>query len=385
MDPATGMMIGSTLLGAGSGKASAKAANKPKSYSQTSQTKPYGGTSNLDMLLDQGMNLFSFGSEKGNIFPDIGPSFHMEDALNAIRNGALGGAGGGGGSGAGRAAAGGGGGRGRGGGGGGGGLKGFGDYLANYQVKPNQWMESVLQGDFLGSNPYLEDVISNLSREAGQAHEQYTLPGINQQFNSGGRYGSGAQARANILAGEQFDEGLMGEISGIRAGSYESERDRMMQALGLLSGENTSARSNLAGVKQSGIAANAQKYAANKALQGTMAQVGLGRANLQQSKLMDYLSAATGVNASATQNKLLPYTLYQEGVGTLLPIMQNFGQSNTYGRGSGAGVSPGASAVSGGLSGLFSGAAMGNLFGGNQGQPSVEQIMNVMGQGVGIG
>ena len=94
-------------------------------------------------------------------------------------------------------------------------------------------LEALLSGNYLEeSNPYLEEMIGNITREAQEAYER-SVAGINAQSQGAGQFGSGMYRDMMTRANEEFNEGLQGAITGVYSQNYGQERDRMMQALGL--------------------------------------------------------------------------------------------------------------------------------------------------------
>ena len=76
-----------------------------------------------------------------------------------------------------------------------------------------------MSGDFIDSNPYLEGMIGKTNRGV--------TDNVNSQFSLSGRYGSGAHT--GVLA-----DRLSEAENALRYQNYGAERDRQMQAAGLL-------------------------------------------------------------------------------------------------------------------------------------------------------
>lgn len=150
------------------------------------------------------------------------------------------------------------------------------EQIANFQASPNEWLRAVLEGQYLGQNPYLQDVISQIEADAQRQFQESILPTRRSELNLSGAYGTALGSMAEAGAAEDFARGLMGQTAGIRYEDYGAERDRMMQGLQLLSGETLGSRQGLFGargqdvqsatsIRQSEIAAAAQRAAANAA------------------------------------------------------------------------------------------------------------------------
>jgi hypothetical protein len=121
------------------------------------------------------------------------------------------------------------------------------EQFANYgmqsgAVGANQ-LASTASGNFLGSNPYLDQMFDTAAGRAGEAFNEQTMPGIAAMFGGAGRSNSGIQQQVAGNAARQFGRDLQGMAADIYAPAYESERDRMVQSgqaganLGLGSGQ----------------------------------------------------------------------------------------------------------------------------------------------------
>ena len=120
---------------------------------------------------------------------------------------------------------------------------GFGQFGAG-QAAPQAEMSKTASGGYMGSNPYLKQVVDLATQQAGA--------GVDARFNQAGRYGSGHHAKsiadtgANIASqvyGQEYGQErarqqaaanslAQTQLSGLRGTSnaYEGERARQMQA-----------------------------------------------------------------------------------------------------------------------------------------------------------
>ena len=89
-------------------------------------------------------------------------------------------------------------------------------------------------GQFLGSNPYLDDVFQNAASRVTERFSEDVLPSIAAQFGAAGRTGSGAQALTTGRASGELTDSLGQLASSIYAPAYEAERGRQTQAAGQL-------------------------------------------------------------------------------------------------------------------------------------------------------
>lgn len=103
------------------------------------------------------------------------------------------------------------------------------DYMGLDPVSRAQ-LEATAQGEFLGSNPYLDDQFDAAASRVTERFQDEVLPGINASFSAAGRGGSGLnQVAAAELAGETADAlAMLG--ADIYGGAYETERGRMTDA-----------------------------------------------------------------------------------------------------------------------------------------------------------
>lgn len=92
----------------------------------------------------------------------------------------------------------------------------------------------ISEGGMLNSNPYLDKMFGAASRSVQDAMRNSVLPGINSQFELGGRYGSNQQGTAQNSAVGNFGDTLNNLATQIYGGNYANERGLQQQALGQL-------------------------------------------------------------------------------------------------------------------------------------------------------
>lgn len=103
-------------------------------------------------------------------------------------------------------------------------------------------------GEYLGSNPYLDQTFNRASTKVTDAYKN-AVDNINSNFSMAGRYGSGAHQKALSNAQQNLGETLSGLSTDIYGGNYQQERDRMLSAGGTLGGlENQAYGLGLQGV-----------------------------------------------------------------------------------------------------------------------------------------
>lgn len=96
--------------------------------------------------------------------------------------------------------------------------------------------QDTLGGNYLNSNPHLQGAMDSAIRPVLDNYRDVVTPGLDSQFSSSGRYGSGTHGIAAGKAGE----GLLNQIGDITSNmsyqNYGDERQRMMQASALAPG-----------------------------------------------------------------------------------------------------------------------------------------------------
>lgn len=96
----------------------------------------------------------------------------------------------------------------------------------------NAYNTSVLQGNFLNANPYLDKTFDMASKRVGDAYRTGTAPQIAASHSLAGRYGSGAQRKTESDARNQFGDTLNNLATQIYGGAYNTERGAMENAAG---------------------------------------------------------------------------------------------------------------------------------------------------------
>lgn len=135
---------------------------------------------------------------------------------------------------------------------------------------------NVLQGGFLGPNPYQDAV--------NQSIYASTVPTVNAQFSLGGRYGSGAQQGTLGTA-------IANQIAPLEYSNYQQERANQQQMAGMapsLGGQDWTDIQGLLG------AGSAQDQLAQQQIQANMNQWNYNQ-NLAQNKLAQFASLMGGL------------------------------------------------------------------------------------------
>jgi hypothetical protein len=160
------------------------------------------------------------------------------------------------------------------------------------------YIKDVLDGKFLNEgNPYTSGLVDQINAQITKAYNENQVPTINAEANAHGRFGSDTWAGLQANANGQFSQNLSTADSQVLQSDYESERARMMQALGLASG-NDQAKMDDA-TKRAGIQASANSSAAgiSAQLQAEMDQHNIERQQNLLSAIGQY-SGDTHANQS---------------------------------------------------------------------------------------
>lgn len=93
-------------------------------------------------------------------------------------------------------------------------------------------------------NQYLDDMVEAATRDVRTAYQEDIFPGINSAANAGGRYRSGAWSALQARAADDYLDTIADLSANIRGRAYETDRNRVMEAMGL-SGQLASAQANI--------------------------------------------------------------------------------------------------------------------------------------------
>lgn len=154
-------------------------------------------------------------------------------------------------------------------------------------------------GDYLNSNSYLQGAINAAVQPITNAFSSEVMPGIDSNFSSAGRYGSGLQGQAYSDAEQNLAQQIGNVSSQMAYQNYGDERQRQMQASALAPSAAQTDYTDLGMLGQAGqgydqynqnlINADIQKYNYNN--------------NAQWNFLNDYiglLNGATGGSSTTT-------------------------------------------------------------------------------------
>ena len=138
----------------------------------------------------------------------------------------------------------------------------------------NDWMREVLDGEFLNAdNPAVAELLDSIGREGLETYTQSVVPQIDADFNRAGRFGSGAYAQAQGIANEEYQETVGQQKAGVLNSNFQSERDRMLSALGMLNSLDQSKIASATALAGQGTSANIA--GANRSSQEGLAREGM--------------------------------------------------------------------------------------------------------------
>jgi hypothetical protein len=175
--------------------------------------------------------------------------------------------------------------------------------------------QKTIQGDYLNSNPYLQQAMQAAARPMVENFQDTIMPSIQGGFSGRGRYGSGLQAYQQQKAGSN----LMRELGDMGArmsyADYGAERGRQQNAL--------TQAAPLAAQDYLDIAQEAQAGALREGQAGAELQDQINRFNFEQNApknaLQQYMSIIGGGSFGGTDTTSAP--IYQnraaENVGLL--------------------------------------------------------------------
>lgn len=115
-----------------------------------------------------------------------------------------------------------------------------------------------MAGQFLGQNPYLDQMAQRAIAPLTEAYSQEIMPGLTSSFSRAGRLGSGAHQAALGRASGRYSDAASGMLAQMYGQEYGQERSRMMQAAGMAPGFAASQRADIGmmaglGAQQRGI------------------------------------------------------------------------------------------------------------------------------------
>lgn len=142
-----------------------------------------------------------------------------------------------------------------------------GDMLGG-QTVPMQQMAATASGDYLNSNPYLDQMFGTMAGRMGEQFNRAVMPGLEARYSAAGRMGSGLEQRAFADANQNFADSLAQLGAQIYGQNYQQERGRQMDA-----------SNALYGMQQGALGAVPQSFATLASPYGQLIEIGRAREN----------------------------------------------------------------------------------------------------------
>lgn len=189
-------------------------------------------------------------------------------------------------------------------------------------------LNATARGDYLNSNPYLDQTFGAAAEGLTEQFNDSVLPGIAAQFGASGRTGSGTHALATGRAAEGLTDSLKGMAADIYGNNYQQERGRQLNAAGELGQLGLGARSqDLQGLglgadiynsdnqRQLGAAGlGGSLYSAQNSAE--LGRLGLGSSLYLGERGLGQQAALGGLQNSLGQNQLAG-NMFNQGMGNL--------------------------------------------------------------------
>ena len=228
-----------------------------------------------------------------------------------------------------------------------------------------QNINQTLGGGFLNSNPYLDDVFRDATRNVKDSFSESVMPAINATFGGAGRTGSGTHGLTVGRAAGDLGDALAGMGANLYGGNYQQERGRQMQALGLGSqdyqfGQNLGLGAAGEAQRGMGILGSLQQGAAGLA----PTAAGLDWQNID--RLRGVGSQVEGMAGNALSDQMNRFNFYQNRPDDALARYVAAVQGN-YGSATTSNTNADSNPMAGVLGGGMTGAALGSMMGAGSG------------------
>lgn len=97
-------------------------------------------------------------------------------------------------------------------------------------------------GQYLGANPYLDQQYNSAARRVTENFNDAVMPGLNATFAGAGGSGSQIHRELALDSADELGQNLSDLAGNMYGNNYQQERDRQLQASGLLSQDDLSRR-----------------------------------------------------------------------------------------------------------------------------------------------
>lgn len=233
------------------------------------------------------------------------------------------------------------------------------NYIINtggYQPNDNStsdYFHSVMNGDFLGANPYLSGAMDAADSATTRNFNTAVMPQLASQFSLAGRYGSGAQSQGISDASNNLATQLSNTNAGIMNQNYQFERGNQQTVGGMLNNNVNNAIAGKTANMNTGLSMLPTASQIDWTNLGKLGSIG----DIQQNQTQKTNDASTAYQTALQQQ---PYQNLQWLQTILNGGMSLNGSTSTSSGG-------GASSLQSGLGGALGGAAIGGQFGGGYG------------------
>lgn len=157
-----------------------------------------------------------------------------------------------------------------------------------------QQLQSTIQGQYLGNNPFLAQAMSGAASAATQAYQD-AIQGTRSGASQAGRYGSGAMFEQQGRAQQNLANALAQEAGRLMYQNYGAERQAQQQAI---QQAPTLAQADYGDIQQLQAIGQTMEDYQRQALESDIARFEYGQ-NLPYTKLQSFLSAAYGAPTGA--------------------------------------------------------------------------------------
>ena len=157
-------------------------------------------------------------------------------------------------------------------------------------------IREVLDGKFMGKdNPYLQQMIDKSQRGAREQFMREKIPGINDEFQGSGMFGSSAWSNATGQAGVGLATAMADQEGALRYQDYERGMSQYDNAMGLGTQYDMNATDNDTQRMASAASAAASAYGSSSAAESARESARLNAETARRGQLLDAIGLGTGM------------------------------------------------------------------------------------------
>lgn len=184
------------------------------------------------------------------------------------------------------------------------------DILSGQSNPAAAMMQGTANGDFLNSNPHLDQMVKNANSSLVRQFTSEIAPGIDSQFAKAGRSGSGAFASVRNNAESTLADAMAKNAADIYGQNYATERGHMIDAQKSIGGlYDSNAQNAISATGMLGNLSQGQQDSRNNAasalMSGQQGQAGLqlqGAGMAGEQRNLDYMDAEKLAGVGAQQD-----------------------------------------------------------------------------------